>query len=271
MARHLPSDEEIILLCRNPQSLYGRGSAKILDSVFVKFGLGIMPAEAATLKYVWEQVDHNVLRVPQPYRYFQDNSLGPELIIGYLVMEYIDGISLSRYLEYATAEEQEAVIDAVVGLLNQLARVPVPAAQGPGPVGGGPPRGYLWSDGGIMSSFESLMDMESWLNRILMDYQPGYKGDLFDFTSSNLYLCHTDLAPRNLIRQQNGQLVVLDWGSAGFFPRVFEIYAFRTRADREPLFTQILSRLDRGCDEGQIQLLSKIERTLLLFGDGINR
>jgi hypothetical protein len=116
MASYLPSDKEIILLCRNSRNLFGRGSVKISESVFVKFGLGILPAEAATQKYVWEQVDHNVFRVPQPYRYFQDKSLGPELTIGYLVMEYINGISLSRYLEHTTADEQEAIIDAVVGV-----------------------------------------------------------------------------------------------------------------------------------------------------------
>jgi len=64
---------------------------------------------------------------------------------------------------------------------------------------------------------------------------------------------------------------VLDWGSAGFYPRLFKTYAFRTRADREPIFTQILSRLDQEYDESQIQLLSKVERILLLFGDVINR
>jgi hypothetical protein len=192
MASHLPSDEEIILLCRSTWSSYGRGFAKISESVFVKFGIGITPGEAATQKY------------------FQDKSLGPELTVGYLVMEYIDGISMSTYLEYATTGEQEAVVDAIVGVLSHLATMPVPLAQGPGPVGGGPPRGYLWSDGGIRSTFLSLTDMASWLNRLLMDYQRGYQADLFDFTTSKLSMCHTDLAPRNIIRQLNGELVVLD-------------------------------------------------------------
>lgn len=271
MASQLPSDEEIILLCKTTWSSYGRGLVKISESIFVKFGLDITPAEAATQKYAWEQVDSNVFRVPQPYRYFQDRSQGLELTIGYLVMEYIDGTSMSEYLKYATADEREATADAIVRLLNHLPTTPVSVTQGPGPVGCGPPRGYLWSEGGIGSSFASLTDMESWLNRLLMDYQPGYQGDLFNFTTSELSMCHTDLAPRNIILQPNGQLAVLDWGSAGFYPRVFETYAFRTCADREPIFTQVLSRLDEEHGEGQIQLLSKIERILLRFGDVINR
>jgi len=50
---------------------------------------------------------------------------------------------MSTYLEYATSDEQEAVVDTIVGSLSHLATIPVLVTQGPGPVGGGPPRGYL--------------------------------------------------------------------------------------------------------------------------------
>jgi len=113
--------------------------------------------------------------------------------------------------------------------------------------------------------------MESWLNHILLQYQPGNQTRLFDFTAATLVVCHTDLAPRNLLRLDSGKIALLDWGSAGFYPPIFEIYALRTRADREPFFASILDRLRLDEEqEGQIQLLAKIEQILLFYGDIIN-
>jgi len=69
----------------------------------------------------------------------------------------------------------------------------------------------------------------------------------------------------------DGQLALLDWGNAGFYPQVFEVYAFRTRENREPIFAKILSRLtQQEDDEEQIQRLAKIEYILLHHGNSIN-
>jgi hypothetical protein len=112
--------------------------------------------------------------------------------------------------------------------------------------------------------------MDSWLNDIL-EYQPGLSTDKFDFSSAKLVMCHTDLAPRNILWLGDGLLALLDWGSAGFYPQVFEVYAFRTRVNREAIFAKILPRLTQQEDyEEQIQRLGKIEYILLRNGDSIN-
>jgi hypothetical protein len=57
----------------------------------------------------------------------------------------------------------------------------------------------------------------------------------------------------------------------GFYPHNFEIYAFTTRVNREPIFTKILARLTQEENyEEQIQRLARIEYILLRHGDSIN-
>jgi thiamine kinase-like enzyme len=34
--------------------------------------------------------------------------------------------------------------------------------------------------------------------------------------------CHLDIAPRNILWQEDGTLCIVDWASAGFYPRLFE-------------------------------------------------
>ena len=265
MVSLLPSDEELASFCKN-NCLAGTRLVRFSDTTIIKFGLDITPAEAATQRYVWEHANQDIFHIPEPYRFFQD---GP---IGYLVMEYLVGTSLSTYLESASSEEQINLVNSVMEALDHLATLPVPLKQGPGPAGGGSPRGYLWSDTGLSTSFASIFEMESWLNHILLQYQPGNQTRLFNFTAATLVVCHTDLAPRNLLRLDSGKIALLDWGSAGFYPPIFEIYALRTRADREPFFASILDRLRLDEEqEGQIQLLAKIEQILLFYGDIINR
>jgi len=270
MAPTLPSDEQLISICKETYRV-GQRVIQLSDEITVKFGIGISSAEAATQLYAWKNANPSVIRIPEPYRFFQDESRGPGLTVGYLVMENIKGTDLSAYLKSASSLEQDTVVTYLINALNHLSAIPLPAGQGPGPVGGGPLRGYLWSDGGIGSSFASIPSMENWLNKILADYTPDLHGRQFDFTSEKLVMCHTDFAPRNILRLNDGRLALLDWGSAGFYPSIFEKYAFRTRLNREPIFAKILLRLAQvPNEESQIQLLARIEWILMRYSDAIN-
>ena len=265
----LPSDRELISFCKE------RGTRDIRvvhfsNTITIKFGLDITPAEAATQQYVWKCVDPTIFRVPEVYRFFQHKPQERTLVTGYLVMENVHGTCLSEYLETATPQDQVTIVDGIIKALQHLATIPLPPGQGPGPVGRNPPRGYLWGENGITCSFASISEMEHWLDDLL-DYLPDKPTDRFVFAPAELVMCHTDLAPRNILRLGDGQLALLDWGSAGFYPQVFEIYAFRTRVDREPIFTQILSRFPQEeYYKEQIQLLANIEYILMKYGDTIN-
>jgi hypothetical protein len=81
---------------------------------------------------------------------------------------------------------------------------------------GGLSTGLIWSDtNGLLIS--SVGQVEDWFNSRLF---PG-DGEVH-FDPSPLVLCHLNLAPRNLIWLDDGRVRLLDWASAGFYPRPLE-------------------------------------------------
>jgi hypothetical protein len=91
---------------------------------WVKFGGHVSMAEARTQNYVAQFISHDTLatvRVPKVYLSFEWKGFG------YIVMEYIDG-------QVCTYADAGLVATAVRYLIET---VKPPAAQAPGPVGGG--------------------------------------------------------------------------------------------------------------------------------------
>jgi thiamine kinase-like enzyme len=70
-----------------------------------------------------------------------------------------------------------------------------------------------------------------------------------------------DLAPRNIITQDDGGICFVDWGVAGFYPYIFEIYAFWIRRKRKAIFPKTLEQLGplSSSEEDRIRLLQNIE------------
>ncbi|KAH8812448.1 hypothetical protein F5884DRAFT_832093 [Xylogone sp. PMI_703] len=81
-------------------------------------------------------------------------------------------------------------------------------------------------------------------------------------SSERLTWCHTDLAPRNILRLYDDRLALLDWTNAEFYPRLFEI---------EAIFEKIIKRLvlDHKDDEDRIELLQMVEYILLHYSTAI--
>ena len=266
------TEQELVAFCKENKPINAEGTRLVMlsEDIIIKFGLGVQPWEAANQRYVYHHVDGSYLRVPQVYRFFQDRALGPNLIMGFMVMEYMKGTELAAY-QQETALSEEATADMVTRIVRALAhlsKIPVPYDQAPGPVDGGEPCGYLWSEGGAGTSFTSIAAMEHWLNGRLALHELGTHKKL-DLTSFKLFMCHTDLAPRNIMLMADGGICFLDWAYAGFYPRLFEIYALRSRLSREPIFAHILQQLDppTAKEEKQIKQLVLIENVHLRFGD----
>ncbi|KAF7908556.1 uncharacterized protein EAF01_004311 [Botrytis porri] len=141
------------------------------DTIVINFGMNVAAAEFANQQYIWEHSKSNkAFRVPQPIRYFQDKSLGPHLCIGYLVMEFIHGTNLSSYLESTGTHDQEEVVNRLLRVLDHLESLPPPNGHTLGPVGGGPLRGYLWSDDGVNIICNFVLELQDFLNTIIRDY-----------------------------------------------------------------------------------------------------
>ncbi|KAI9841869.1 MAG: hypothetical protein M1837_000339 [Sclerophora amabilis] len=202
--------DKLIAFCKDaPVSSYlggppgGNQVYRISDRAVVKFGYGVTEKEADNQRRAYELVSRDIVRIPRVYRFFTDEE---DVDTGYLVMEYIEGTVIEPL-------ENPAYIEKVARVLAHFATL---RGDIPGPLGGGPSRGLLWPENEDLS-FESVEAMEEWFNSRLLPHE-----SKLSFASCELVLCHLDIAPRNLLWTKDGSLGLVDWASAGYYPRLFE-------------------------------------------------
>ena len=164
------------------------------------------------------------VKVPRFYRYFR---IGKR---GYIVMEFIDGISLDKIPFEKIRDDGliEPLARAVCHLFAKIRPRSLPVestddAEGSaGPANGGVPRGYLFSEDGALEPINSVTSLNRWINQRYR-LKNGETG--FSFSISDCGFCHLDLARRNFVLLPDGcSFALLDWEHAGFYPRVFEVY-----------------------------------------------
>jgi serine/threonine protein kinase len=216
----------------------GHSVVKISKDVAVKYGFGITEDEAKNQMQAYTLIDQTIIRVPQVYRFFTHAD------IGYIVMEYMDG-------ELLNSTENSLTCDSIVRALTHFSHI---QNDHPGPLGGGTARGLLWIHGDWISP-TSTDDIEHYFNtRQLQTHQK------LNLNEQPFVLCHLDIAPRNILKLKTGELCFLDWASAGFYPRFFEICAMRLNAraqnDCNNQVLCLLPTLDKH-EEDQAQLLEK--------------
>ncbi|KAJ5685123.1 hypothetical protein N7536_007742 [Penicillium majusculum] len=205
------SDRELISLCLQaaPDRIVGGRQGgnlvvKTSNDTVIKFGVGVTEDEANNQRKAYELLDHDIVHVPRFYRFFTD-----ELGRGYILMEYVEGHVIDPLHEPHLIAKIAQVLDYFSTL----------TANRVGSLGGGLSRGLLWPDGEDLD-FDDKGQMESWFNSKLF---PG-EGNV-SFRDCDLVLCHLDIAPRNIIWQPDGRICLVDWASAGFYPRIFEFWA----------------------------------------------
>ena len=208
------SDTDIVHLCSplNPDRIIlgsilgGASVVKILD-VAVKFGFGVKENEWRNHAKAYELINSTVVRVPKPYRFFTSGANG------YLVMEYIKG----EVLDCTTPMH-------VSRLRNAIFHLATIQSDRPGSLGDGPSRGPLWSPYHDFTPTNSY-DIEHYYNRRLrrIGRQLNIKGLPF-------VLVHGDIVDRNIIVTDE-YIALVDWASAGFYPKLFERCAMRMNSN----------------------------------------
>ncbi|CAN9241599.1 unnamed protein product [Alternaria alternata] len=216
----------------------GRSVIKISDDTVVKCGFGVTQEEARNQLRAYDLIDQTIVRVPRVHRFFEKDGTG------YIIMEYVDGKPLNPTEDLRACD----------GIARALAHFSQIRSDKPGPLGGGLAYGLLWTEGDWISPTTSS-DIENYFNtRQLLRHQK------LEIKSQNFSLCHLDIAPRNILKLRNGSLCLLDWASAGFYPRFFEICTLRiniwTQKDLNSQVLRLLEALDEH-GERQAQLLEK--------------
>ncbi|PGH37113.1 hypothetical protein GX50_00096 [[Emmonsia] crescens] len=182
-------------------SWYGNRVVKLPDcDQVVKFGNWVLSHEAENQRRAYERVDANFVTVPRVHEFFQDDGGW-----GYIVMDFIQGEIINTLSDYHFQR-----------LANVLEHFSSITDSAPGSLGGGSSMGLLWPDTNDLT-IKSIKEVEEWFNSRLF---PG-QGEV-RFKPSPFVLCHLDIAPRNIIWLHSERICLLDWASAGFYPRLLE-------------------------------------------------
>lgn len=221
------ADSDLVEFCLNapPDRLVGRKDlgkkvVRISEDLVIKHGRFVTKEEALNQQRAFELVDRNIVCIPQVYRFFSD-----ETGRGYIMMEFVEGKIIDPL-------DDQRLIDKLVRILDHFSTI---TSDVPGPLSRGPCAGLLWPDAEEPSTFESKQEMETWFNNRLF---PG-EGSM-TFEHSDLVLCHLDIAPRNIIWKPDGEICLLDWESAGFYPRLFEFWPLWNLGEKEGVFNGML-------------------------------
>ncbi|KAK0100153.1 hypothetical protein ONS95_008492 [Cadophora gregata] len=238
------SNDEIAAYCSNPnhtslsKACYDNHVVKLSEEAVVKFGRGIKEEEAKSLRRAYELVDHDVVRIPFVYRFFTKAQQG------YIVMEYMRG----RVIEPV---EDHVLIERIADVVAYLTTI---RGSVPGPLGGGVSSGILWSEHSEEPLLHTVEEMENWFNRRLRKQDPKVR-----FSESELVLCHLDIAPRNFLLLEDDSICLLDWASAGFYPRVFEECAMRITRGLRNLFNDDALKLRGLTEMEEVQITSMMQ------------
>jgi thiamine kinase-like enzyme len=91
--------------------------------------------------------------------------------------------------------------------------------------------------------------MEAWFNVRLLDIKTK-----ISFAGLDLVFCHLDLFPRNILWLDNQPPCVLDWASAGFYPRIFERCS--QLITQQPVVNQVI--LDQNISQFEVDQVDQI-------------
>jgi len=207
----------------------------ISTNTIVKFGFQIDQAEARNMEFVAKNAPS--IRVPKTIRTFQKTDECNALIT-YIVMEFIPGTVLSMCWKEMCEDRRENICDQVVNAITTLQSFKL---QTIGPIGGKEywiaPREVLFSPSGTKAK-TSISDLERWYDFALdlckkMRRQPQDAPVFKDSFGTTLPMTHLDIAPRNIIVQDDDTICIIDWEDAGAYPAHFERMSLEHPAEEE--------------------------------------
>lgn len=203
------------------------------------------PGEAETMTFA---AVHTQIRVPRVYRTFKQHI--QDGIVSYdgrfIVMDYIPGQRIDECWDSLNDSAKKNVTTQVAAMIEQMQSMTLNHLP-PGPIGGtsGAPLEGCWFSTYGAGPFETLQDLEDWCNHKL-DVCLRFKQAPVDtprFTFRDIVLTHQDIAPRNILLDDEERVWLIDWGYAGVYPKGFEHAAIAVQARNKEFSELVLSQL----------------------------
>lgn len=203
------SEGELVELSHNAETLSfwagGNEIKKISDKIVVKIGMDIDEHEFANQRFAQLNCVSESVMIPRVYLVFQKDGLG------YLFMGYIKG----RTLEQVFSEDPERKPELIDRVRTAVRSIHAVKRDHPGSIAGRTVYGYPWgNDWNFVASWNQLIkDMNKRL---------AIRNTSITFEDQTCVLCHMDVKSHNIIETESGQLCLLDWRNAAFYPECFE-------------------------------------------------
>ncbi|KAL8296018.1 hypothetical protein RB600_001485 [Gaeumannomyces tritici] len=227
----LPTDAEI----RGSKEVLRHGSGRRVVRVgqhyVVKYGANVSLTEGQNMHFVRETCG---IPTPQVFAFYT-RTLPSGTSCGYIVMEYIHGEALVSRWDNISDEAKSNTCRQLRAMLDKIRNIP---SQGYfGCIGRRPMEdGIFWTSpefGAPKGLIDGPFDTEDQLVGALVDKYRlmGGSPNKAGFYSRVLpqvllghapVFTHGDLQPKNILIGSDGQLVLIDWESAGWYPSYWE-------------------------------------------------
>ncbi|KAF5017922.1 hypothetical protein F66182_10118 [Fusarium sp. NRRL 66182] len=217
------------------ESLPNTGSAslvRIRQSFVMKYGSEVRPTEAHSMLYV---AKHISVAVPKVYAIYQRNEEEEDSVVTYILMQYIPGKTLKALWTELDKARKTSIAKALRTSFDQLRQLKHPGYFGD--INGGPPLDDIFTGterglDNIKSSFATEQELINSVIRIYSletGYRMAHKVRYYYHilptvlcSNGSPILTHNDLQRKNIIVQDNGTLVIIDWEYASWYPNYWE-------------------------------------------------
>ncbi|KAF3922362.1 hypothetical protein AA313_de0201815 [Arthrobotrys entomopaga] len=169
-------------------------------------------------RWIYEHADHQIFYTPKVYDYWSEE-WGDECTIGYIVMERLPGETFAQWLKtHDDSSEIRRMQERIFQAIQHLWSLPVPPGTFVGPLENQMASDRFFGQRDAKRTFESVAQLEDWLNEIMVKVG---RGEPIDIRDQPRQLCHCDLTDNNVMIDGD-RIIIIDWAYAGVYPFAFE-------------------------------------------------
>ncbi|KAH7140893.1 kinase-like domain-containing protein [Dactylonectria macrodidyma] len=226
----LPSVELIEDSLHFINQLSARSTARVGESFVVKYGDRVKPIEAENMRFVREQTN---IMVPRVFAVYQ-RSIGSNKDITYIVMEHIPGDTLEFLWNKLSASEKLNIASQLQKAFTSLRAIPHSGFFGglgrsklmdvvfrtdePIPTINGP---FSTEDELIQGMIERYLQDCGTIMQQKADYYSRVLPKVLRGSDKPVFT-YAKFKPNNVIIRPGGDVVIVDWATAGWYPSYWE-------------------------------------------------
>ncbi|KAL4730965.1 hypothetical protein ACLX1H_003007, partial [Fusarium chlamydosporum] len=203
---------------------------RIRENFVMKYGSEVRPAEAHSMLYVAKET---LVAVPKVYAIYQRKE--GRNVVTYILMQHIQGKTLKELWAELDKTRKASIAKTLRTSFDQLRQLEDPGYFGD--INGGPPLDdvFTGTQGGLDNVTSPFATEEELINSVIRIYaletgdRTAHKVRYYQHvlptvlrSNGSPVFTHNDLQRKNIIVQDDGTLVIIDWEYASWYPNYWE-------------------------------------------------